>query len=125
MLMSVVDTAIVISSSDEEVSPEPENEDVIITSDTEEEKGMWDSFVANNAIGLPELDKKSFAKQKSVICVVDTANEPPSEKQEDEEAFHREVVHELMRIKDIVQKLLEKLQWTEEIARDFEFNFGF
>ena len=41
MLISVVDTGIVISSSsDEEVAPEPENEDVIITSDTEEGKGM-------------------------------------------------------------------------------------
>ena len=43
---------------------------------------------------------KSFAKQKSVICAVDTANEPISEEQEDEEAFHREVIHELMKIKD-------------------------
>ena len=44
-IAAVVDTGIVISSSsDEEVAPEPENEDVIITSDTEEEKGMWDSF---------------------------------------------------------------------------------
>ena len=40
-IAAVVDTGIVISSSsDEEVAPEPENEDVIITSDTEEEKGM-------------------------------------------------------------------------------------
>ena len=44
MLTSVVDAAIVVSSSssDEEA---PENDDVIITSDTEDEKGMCDSFL--------------------------------------------------------------------------------
>jgi len=67
MLTSVVDAAIVVSSSssDEEA---PENDDVIITSDTDDEKGMCDSFFANNAIALCELDKShSLSKNRLFV----------------------------------------------------------